>query len=346
MILINQNNNKDKIYLFLINNINMFGYYNPQNYAAAVSNRIDELNKKVVYTLQHVEVLEQLLLNGGISIPNGDGSETNYNQQIQTLQNDFSTLSSLVYNVRSMIPITATEKNSGDISKLQKDYKSLAQQVDDLSDVVDNLPAIGGGSGGSSSNDYSQQIQTLETNYSTLLGKVNYIEGIIRNSASGGIAKTNYELTNDVATLLNDVGSILDLYTDLKPMIEDISAGNWSTKIQSLTNRVSNLERNTADMAVFVDPLPLLPSGLHQITWNQLINKVENFPNGITEAQYALACTQAGEVPQIQAALVNVIEQLDSQNLLDMISLSAVTTNAVGDLQRIEDAIHLLAYGW
>jgi hypothetical protein len=55
----NQNNNKEKIYLFLINNIDMFGYYNPQNYTAAVSNRIDELNKKLVYSLQHVEILEQ-----------------------------------------------------------------------------------------------------------------------------------------------------------------------------------------------------------------------------------------------------------------------------------------------
>jgi hypothetical protein len=73
MILIkNLNNNKEKIYLFLINNIDMFGYYNPQNYAATVSNRIDELNKKLVYTLQHVEILEQLLINGGISIPNAD----------------------------------------------------------------------------------------------------------------------------------------------------------------------------------------------------------------------------------------------------------------------------------
>jgi hypothetical protein len=72
------NNNKEKI-LFLINNIDMFVYYNPQNYTTAMSNRIDELNKKVVYTLQHVEVLEQLLLSGGISIPNGDGSQTETN---------------------------------------------------------------------------------------------------------------------------------------------------------------------------------------------------------------------------------------------------------------------------
>jgi hypothetical protein len=66
------NNNKEKIYLFLINNIDMFWYYNPQNYTIEVSNRIDELNKKVMYNLQHVEILEQLLLSGGISIPNVD----------------------------------------------------------------------------------------------------------------------------------------------------------------------------------------------------------------------------------------------------------------------------------
>jgi hypothetical protein len=326
------NNNEEKIYLFLINNIDMFGYYNPQNYAATVSNRIDELNKKLVYSLQHVEILEQLLINAGISIPNADGSETSYEQQIQTVKDDINTLTNFILNVRSMIPLVDTEKNKGDISKLQKDYSTLSKQVDDLSDVVDNLPTGSGGSGGSTSIDYSQQIQELQTNYSTLLGKVTYIESIIRNSASGGIAKTNYELTNDVATLLNDVGTILNLYTDLKPMIIDISEGNWSSKISQLTTRVSNLERNTGDMAVKVDPLPLLPFGSNQITWLQLVNKVEKFPNGITQGQYDMAVSQAQQVPSIQAALLDVIGQLDSQNLLDMQQLLNVVMNSYDDL--------------
>jgi hypothetical protein len=326
MILIKRNNNKEKIYLFLINNINMFGYYNPQNYAAAVSNRIDELNKKVVYTLQHVEILEQLLLSGGISIPNGDGSKTNYNQQMQTLKEDFNTLTSFIYNVRSMIPLAVTEQNVGNISKLQKDYNKLSQQLDDLSDVVHNLPTgsdvVDNVSTDNAGVDYSQQIQTLTNNLSTLKSRVDYIDNRMMNSVSGGEAKNNYELTNDVTSSLIDVGNI----------VNHISVGNWTSKIQSLTNRVNILEGKVGDMTPKVDLLQLLPFGPRQITWLQLIDKVENFPNGITEAQYNHAVSQAQQVPSIQAALLNVVEQLDSQNLLDMQQLLTTVMNSYDDL--------------
>jgi hypothetical protein len=115
-------------------------------------------------------------------------------------------------------------------------------------------------------------------------------------------------------------------------MIEDISEGNWSSKIQSLTTIVGILNQKVGNMTPFVDPLPLLPSGLHPITWTQLIDKVENFPNGITEAQYNHTISQAQQVPSIQAALLNVIDKLDSQNLLDMQQLLNVVMNSYDDL--------------
>jgi DNA repair exonuclease SbcCD ATPase subunit len=118
----------------------MFGYYNPQNYAAAVSNRIDELNKKVVYSLLRVENLEQLLLNSGIAIPNGDGSEINYGQQIANLRQDINTLSGLDDNLRNLVANSSSVNNSIQMSQLEQDYNTLKKQVNRLSDAVDDLP--------------------------------------------------------------------------------------------------------------------------------------------------------------------------------------------------------------
>jgi hypothetical protein len=85
-------------------------------------------------------------------------------------------------------------------------------------------------------------------------------------------------------------------------------------------------------MAIKVDPLPLLPFPVGSITWGELVTKVQNFPNGITEAQYNHAVSQAQQVPSIQAALLNIINQLDAQNLLDMQQLLTVVMNSYDDL--------------
>jgi hypothetical protein len=236
-----------------------------------------------------------------------------------------------------MIPITTTEKNSGDISQLQKDYNKLSKQVGDLIDVVDNLPTgsdvVHNVPTDNAGVDYSQQIQTLTNNLSTLKSRVDYIDNRMLNSPSGGEAKNNYELTNEV----------INLQTEMFNVLNAISAGNWTSKIESLKTRVGILEGKVADMAVKVDPLILLP-GIHQITWLQLVNKVENFPNGITEAGYGIAVSQAQQVPSIQGALLNVIEQLEAQNLLNVDQVLTATQNAENDLVVLHAKLWELIY--
>jgi hypothetical protein len=81
----------------------MFGYYNPQNYIAVVNDRIDELNRKVVLTLQYVQNLEQELLSGWITIPNGDWLDTNCGQHIADLRQDVNTLLRNVIDLSNLI---------------------------------------------------------------------------------------------------------------------------------------------------------------------------------------------------------------------------------------------------
>jgi predicted nucleic acid-binding Zn-ribbon protein len=67
---------------------------------------------------------------------------------------------------------------------------------------------------------------------------------------------------------------------------------------------------------------------------NRLSDGVDGLPNGITEKQYNDVVSMVEQVPSIQAALSNVIAQLDSQSLGDVHEVLNVTNNA--DIELVE----------